>query len=396
MAKVTREQVHEALTCLNDNMQLARSLLATQFPEVRSAVTVTARANALRAILLQAIEVLRPPRHLPFGSLASRSYDVLSLRYVGSKSISEVCQEFGLGRRQIHRDLTQAEEKLTEILNERPGLDVLPGGTESALGEELLVLPTESVRARLQEVIQATVMLLKPLAEQFQVRLAFAPADSRTTLVHTDLAMLKQVLVQLLSAAVQATTSREVLVGVEEEGERATVAIRFVANASRLNMGRLMDVQRIASSQRMSCQLNLEPPERAEMLLQLSRATPTRVLVVEDNASAIELYRRYLPPGEWEVHSVADPRFAWDVAKSLAPQVIILDIMLPKMDGWSVLGLLAGRPETARIPVVICSVVEDPGLAKALGARACLKKPISRADLLTVLNQCLTPLPPSR
>jgi CheY-like chemotaxis protein len=395
MGAVSRAGVHKALLHLNDNFSLAHTELAACLPDIRAVPGVDERANALRSFLLQAIEVLRPPRRLPFGSLASRSYDVLSLRYIGSKNISEVCEEFGLGRRQIHRDLTLAEEKLTQILNERLSQSEVGAQNNGALGEELTVLATETVRVRLPEVVQSAAALLKVLAEQFQVRLQLV-AGKRPIVVLADLTVLKQVLVQLLSSAIQAAAGKEVMVAVEEEGDSATVAIRFAANATRLNMSRLLEAEHIASSRRMTCQFNLDSPKQAEIRLQLCRATPTRVVVVEDNASAVELYRRYLPPGEWEVHSVADPRFAWDVAKSLTPQVIILDIMLPKMDGWSVLGLLAERPETARIPVVICSVVEDTDLANALGARACLKKPISRADLLAALNQCLAPPPPSR
>lgn len=391
MGSVTREETHEALASLNDNMALSHAAIVAHFPDVRALPDVNARANAMRSLLLQAIEVLRPPRRLPFGSLASRSYDVLTLRYVGSKSVAEVCEEFGLGRRQIHRDLTQAEEKIAAILDERLSAlaaDVGAAPTEAS-GSEPAVLPLESVRVRLEEVMQATGALLRPLADQFSVSVAYAWSPERVTLVLADVAVLKQILVQFVSSAIQAATERKVTLAVDEEGDDAVAVVRFATRPSRLNLERLLRAQSIAASHHIPCRLELEDADAAEVRLRLRRTAPLRLLVVEDNASAIELYRRYLPANDWEVHGVADPRFALEVARSLAPDAVILDIMLPKMDGWSVLSLFAGRPETAAIPVIVCSVVEDADLARALGARLCLKKPVSRAELLAALSRCV-------
>ena len=78
MSSITREQVHDGLSCLNDNVRLAQVELAARFPQVGAAATLDERANRLRTLLLQAIELLRPPRRFPFGSLESRSYDVLT------------------------------------------------------------------------------------------------------------------------------------------------------------------------------------------------------------------------------------------------------------------------------------------------------------------------------
>ena len=113
------------------------------------------------------------------------------------------------------------------------------------------------------------------------------------------------------------------------------------------------------------------------------------VLVVEDNAGAVELYRRFLSGGNWQVAVVANPRLACEVAKRSQPDVIILDIIMPGADGWSIIQGLRQNEETATIPLVICSVLEDPRLAEALGASAYLKKPVSQAQLVSVLNLCL-------
>ena len=93
--------VHEALECLYDNVRLSQCRLLGCFPKVSSILAVDERAEAMRSTLLEAVEALRPPRRLPFGALESRSYDVLTLRYVEGMSISRMANELSLGHRQI-------------------------------------------------------------------------------------------------------------------------------------------------------------------------------------------------------------------------------------------------------------------------------------------------------
>ncbi|MGQ9554706.1 MAG: response regulator [Anaerolineae bacterium] len=391
MSTITREQVHEALSCLNDNVQLAQAELALRFPEVSALATLDERANRLRALLLQAIELLRPPRRFPFGSLESRSYDVLTLRYVESLGIKGIADELALGRRQVHRALSQAEESLAQILSSRVDAGASARGKpgKDSLSDELMRLASQPVPVDVQEVVQEALQLLKPLADQFRVRLAWSPTTGDLGFVLMDRAVLKQVLVQLLSATIQATNSEEVTVAAAAGETAFTVTLRFRANASDTQMTRLADAKRIASSQGIACECRLSPSEHSEVTLRLPRSKPISVLVVEDNAGAIELYQRYLSGSDWRVYSVCDPRLACDVARRNRPDIVVLDIMMPRLDGWSVLELLRNHPETANIPVVICSVVDDPELGRALGASAYLKKPLSRSELLATLRQCL-------
>jgi CheY-like chemotaxis protein len=71
----------------------------------------------------------------------------------------------------------------------------------------------------------------------------------------------------------------------------------------------------------------------------------------------------------------------------MLPDAIILDVMMPEMDGWEFLQRLRARPETALIPVVICSIFNDPELAYSLGASLYLPKPVSRDNVLKALRQ---------
>ena len=63
-----------------------------------------------------------------------------------------------------------------------------------------------------------------------------------------------------------------------------------------------------------------------------------------------------------------------------------VDVMMPFQDGWEVQQRLKSEPATQHIPIIICSVLDDPELAFSLGAVAYLKKPVSQTDLGEALN----------
>ncbi|MBI5276846.1 MAG: response regulator [Burkholderiales bacterium] len=109
-------------------------------------------------------------------------------------------------------------------------------------------------------------------------------------------------------------------------------------------------------------------------------------LVIEDNAHAAELMRLQLEPEGFDVVRASDARDALDWLAAREPTVIILDILLPDMDGWDLLALLK-KPGTAasHVPVVIVSIVADARKGFSLGASAVLQKPVSRDELLSAL-----------
>jgi signal transduction histidine kinase/DNA-binding response OmpR family regulator len=109
-------------------------------------------------------------------------------------------------------------------------------------------------------------------------------------------------------------------------------------------------------------------------------------LLIEDNDHAAELMRVQLEPAGFEVVRAATARDALDWLATGQPTVVVLDLLLPDMDGWDLLGLLK-QPDSAttHIPVVIVSIVADMRKGFSLGASAVLQKPVSREELLGAL-----------
>jgi signal transduction histidine kinase/DNA-binding response OmpR family regulator len=110
-------------------------------------------------------------------------------------------------------------------------------------------------------------------------------------------------------------------------------------------------------------------------------------LVVEDNGHAAELMRLHLESEGYRVLRAADGRQALDLLEEHLPAVIVLDLLLPDMDGWDLLALLRqADSRVSRVPVVIVSIVADARKGFSLGASAVLQKPIGREELLQALK----------
>jgi PAS domain S-box-containing protein len=110
------------------------------------------------------------------------------------------------------------------------------------------------------------------------------------------------------------------------------------------------------------------------------------ILCIDDDSQVISLYERYLKPQGFQIISATNPQTAKDLARQIKPYAITLDIMMPEMDGWTVLRELKADPATHSIPVIICSIVEEEDKGFSLGAADYLVKPISEEDLVSSLN----------
>jgi DNA-binding response OmpR family regulator len=119
---------------------------------------------------------------------------------------------------------------------------------------------------------------------------------------------------------------------------------------------------------------------------ELASDTPV-VLVIEDDASAAELLRVYLEGAGFAVATTALGEEGLRWANELRPSAILLDILLPDIDGWDVLQRLKRDDATRPIPVLVVSVVDDRSLGMTLGAVDYFVKPIAREPLLEAIGR---------
>jgi len=113
------------------------------------------------------------------------------------------------------------------------------------------------------------------------------------------------------------------------------------------------------------------------------------ILLIEDNDDDRAMVKKLLEKAGYGVLDAESGEKGLCLASEHRPSLIILDVMMPDMDGWEVLGRLKASPDTADIPVMISSVTNDVSTAQVLGASACLQKPVDFKTFLGEINLLL-------
>ncbi len=111
------------------------------------------------------------------------------------------------------------------------------------------------------------------------------------------------------------------------------------------------------------------------------------LLVIDDDPNARELINRFMLKEGYNVYTADDGEMGLRMARELRPDVITLDVMMPRMDGWSVLNALKSDPQLASIPVIMLTMVSDQNMGFALGAADYVTKPIDRDRLVKILKR---------
>jgi signal transduction histidine kinase/CheY-like chemotaxis protein/HAMP domain-containing protein len=140
-------------------------------------------------------------------------------------------------------------------------------------------------------------------------------------------------------------------------------------------------------------------PPRPEATSELSaESTPSSnddsasitVLVVDDDAASRDLLTTNLRREGYRTVQARGGDEALELALKLRPDAITLDVLMPKTDGWAVLGALKANPELCDIPVIMVTVAPDRGIGLSLGAAEVMTKPVDRAELTALLRHLLS------
>jgi signal transduction histidine kinase/DNA-binding response OmpR family regulator len=111
------------------------------------------------------------------------------------------------------------------------------------------------------------------------------------------------------------------------------------------------------------------------------------ILIIDDEKPAHELLERELAGAGYDLVHATGGREGLKLAKQARPDVITLDIIMPDLDGWSVLKALKADPELCNIPVVLVTIMRDRDLGFALGAADYITKPLDREALIRVVGR---------
>ncbi|MEK6243405.1 MAG: response regulator [Pseudomonadota bacterium] len=110
------------------------------------------------------------------------------------------------------------------------------------------------------------------------------------------------------------------------------------------------------------------------------------ILVVDDDPSVLQLTERFLTREGFSVVTAGGGHEGLRLARELHPAAITLDVIMPDLDGWTVLAAIKGDPELADIPVILMTIVDEKNRGYALGATDYMVKPVDRERLTGVLR----------
>ncbi len=111
----------------------------------------------------------------------------------------------------------------------------------------------------------------------------------------------------------------------------------------------------------------------------------SKILIADDNQPNVELLEAYLAEVDCEIAVAADGHETLEKVSEFTPDLILLDIMMPKLSGFEVCRLLRKNPETSQIMILMVIALGDPGdieRAVAAGCNDFLSKPINKLELL--------------
>ena len=400
-----------ALSHLYDSAYLENHPLAALL-ETGGKLEHAPRAQRLRRLLLDCIEALRPQSAIGTGAEGSRAYAFLTYRYLDGMAMEEIAARRALSERQAYRELERGLEAVAALLNERIGelgtiVDPLPRVAEGPLADQVQVAQVEVARLRQTvrseaiapgEVFHGVLAMLAPILQELGVRCVVESAGSWPLIV-ADRVMFRQAILNLLTYASHVVApGRLTMRAVAEEGGMLQITViadsppnwesGTSAEVSDNDPVRLGVARALVEAQggRLATQAGAG---RWSARIWCRTAARRTILVVDDNQDLIALFQRFVAGHDITVIGANESTQALHLAAELRPELITVDVMMPSLDGWDVLQRLKATPATASIPVVVCSVLHEPELARGMGASDYLTKPVQQADLLAVLGRHL-------
>jgi CheY-like chemotaxis protein len=386
-----------ALNHLYDPDYLRRSPLASWLDAAGRYDT----SSVMQKILADAIEAMRPGSRTVGLPLDQHLYDILLFRYVQQSSQDEVAHQFGISTRQVRRLQSTALEALGWSLwrqfdlsgrslavgGSENSLDVQAGEIEQAPADDFAWLKNQAITtpANPDAILEEVRELVSPLVIQYRVDLQIQKDPNLPKLAVHPVA-LRQALLSLLGEAIRNSSGGTICLIVQQVQSEVEFDLSVDSWRKPGETKGLSDARQIAelSGGR------LEIKEQGKILrttLRLPATDLLKVLVIDDNENFTRLVQRYSAGTRFHMVGLNKPEDAIQTIQQESIQIIVLDVMMPNMDGWSLLGRLRRHPDTGQIPVVICTILAQEELALSLGASGFIQKPVRREAFLQMLGQ---------
>ena len=339
------EQVKDALENIYDYPALQMHPFALQLAQQKNGGRDNP-AHQLRRLLIEAVEKLNPGNHEGVRTGTKRIYNLLHLHYVGGMTLQEVALELGVSVRQAYRDLKKGQDSVSSVLWFKFGQETNTAQSEetmntlSSVQSEVTQLEGNIQWMNISSLLESISSALQRLTEQCEVsiQLDLSPEAG----ISSNPTMARQVLMSLLSQAIQQHPS-EIRLQLEETEKHAILHMIY---------GQILENPIVTPvieqlGQELGWQIE-QSPEATQIIM---RRVDMTVLLIDDNKGLVDLMKRYLGDKSYQVMTATNGQEGLKLAQDANPDVIVMDIMMPEMDGWELLQRLRTIPATRDIPL---------------------------------------------
>jgi CheY-like chemotaxis protein len=364
---------------------------------------------SLQNILTSAVRELKPDSSLSSQSDAWRIYNILNSRYIQQFQQDEVARSVGLSARQMRRldrlALMALAEHLwihyrkdTQYQATDPGL-TSNTSIESNFGRQSNELAwLEQTQAK--EVISplnltnAITKTIEPLTRSLNIAVEYAIPDELPDVV-VKLLPLRQAVLTLLTTFVNHCHDGKIVMRAKAHLQYVRIQIDAdcISAEQPVLKNEMIESLKIArqlvgiSGGTIEVAPSLFSPGFDQIILSLPVSEKIVVLVVDDNEDTLLLFQRLLAKTQYLVIGVQNPNQAMAAIEHTIPHIIILDVMMPEVDGWELLERFRELPKIHDRPIIICSILPQEQLALMFGAAAFIRKPITQEVILRILDE---------
>jgi CheY-like chemotaxis protein len=369
----------------------------------------SSNGQRLHQLLVCTIEQMKPAEPLDANLPRHRSYLILKRRYLDGISVQKLEGEFNSSSRQFRRESHRAIEELILAL-----WQLSPQAAQQAAhAAPHRIPPPEAGGPRnsissfnrnvssvnLLDVVVDAAQTLAVIISNTQTQvLADIPADLPP--VTADRVALRLAIIKLLRLAIAHSAEHAVRLHGSAHGEAVILTLEGF-NGITENDGVLGEAAQLFTLADASMTLEGPPSAVAGALpaigglasqriaVNLSVRVRPAVLVVDDDPAMSRILQRYLALKPVKVVSCNSTDDVVKLARETQPVLILLDVLMPRRDGWEVLQELKAHPDTYHIQLAMCSIWDERELALSLGADMFFQKPIGRAELLECIERYL-------
>ena len=349
------------------------------------------KGKFFKSVLSEAIETLKPvDKEYDLNIPEWRTYFVLKKRYGEGLNSLEVARLLSISERQFRRYLKRAINSISLRLWDRfqPDKSLQQSESIEVNASQSFSINWESVD--LFKIIRGVLDLLSQRLDEEHTALEVQEPQT-PVMVKSDRIILRQILIGFMNHLMHQGINNLSLSMDRNDPEKSLLVCAGSSKYESYSMNEAdtaIENNLLYWSEILNIRLEekfLNDVNKIEIRLRFIEQEQKTVMVVDDQEPALRMFTRYLSRTNLKIVGISKGTKVLLKARELQPALILLDIMMPKMDGWEVLQSLKLDETTRHIPVIVCSAWGEPELARSLGAVEFLRKPVRQKDLLATI-----------